>query len=135
VSAPPSAGGAAHLKLVGARCAACGHTSWPLTTRCPACGDGAAQSLTLSGAATLLARTTVMPPDAEPSAGDASARRLALVQLAEGPRLLCPLSDADEIEFRPGLPVYVTLRRGDDLGAGRCYILKAVPSFLPDPPA
>ena len=138
---PAPTADAAHLRLDGLHCEVCGRVTWPapkaaypaatpahpaLAAACSACGGAAMRRVPLSGEGTLLSWTNAMPPAGD--AAESATRLLGLVELAEGPRLLCPLADAEGVEIRTGLPVRVMLRRGDTAAAGACYVLKAVPA-------
>ena len=95
------------------RCLDCGRSWHPPAPTCPGGVDHRIEWFAASGRATLFSYTRV-----EHAVHPAVARVLpylvALVDLEEGPRLVCNLIDADEAGLRAGLPV--TLAAGPAAG-------------------
>lgn len=104
------------------RCVPCGLLVWYPRRRCHRCGSGELHWETLSGEATVHAFTVVhRAPD--PSMDVPYV--VALVDLAEGARLLTNLVDVDPADVEVGLPVRVRFR---ELAEGR-----TLPVFGPVP--
>ncbi len=76
-------------RLVGSRCTACGHRSFPPRADCEACLHGGFELVEIGGGCTLLSWTRIA---AAPSGFEALAPyTLGLVDLDEGGRALAPL--------------------------------------------
>ena len=124
------AGFVQHLKegrLMASRCAACGRVSFPPRADCPQCRHGAFTFSELSGRGTLVTWTRI---DAAPAGFEAAAPYvLAVVDLAEGGRLLAPLGTSlTEADMTIGMTVQVTPRIHAEIEEIKVdYILERVP--------
>jgi uncharacterized OB-fold protein len=106
------------------RCTDCGHTWHPPAPVCPQCRSGAYTWFRSSGTGKLYSYTQVAHA-AHPAVTGALPYLVALVDLAEGPRLICGLTDiTDETELAAGLPVTIVL----GLAAGGLDLLVARPA-------
>ncbi len=84
------------LRLEGRRCAGCGHIQFPPTAACPSCHGPKLEPYDLSGRGTLHAVTKITPAGAPPEF-TAQARAeggyyVAIVELAEGPKITAQLT-------------------------------------------
>lgn len=96
------------------RCRRCDHAQLPPRIRCEACGSQELAWRSASGEAKIVSYTTLhrAPPE--------HLQRVpyvyALVELAEGPRMVTNLVDADETGLHVGQPVEVVFERTDEDG-------------------
>lgn len=104
---------AAEGRLLVARCNACTEFHHYPRPFCPACWSDDVDWIDASGAATLYTWSTVHLNDLPPFA-----ERLpyvaAVVDLAEGPRMMTNIVDADPDRLRVGMDLTVTFRDIDD---------------------
>lgn len=97
------------------RCGGCGHLVWYPRRRCHRCGSDQLRWETLSGEGTVHAYTVVHRAPAEDRAADVP-YVVALVDLAEGARLMTNVVDCNPAEVHVGMPVSVRFRPiGEDL--------------------
>ena len=89
------------------RCLDCGHLWHPPAPTCPLDGSERVQWVDASGDARLHSYTSVLHA-AHPAVAGALPYLVALVDLAEGPRLVCSLLDVDEAGLSMDLPVRVS---------------------------
>ena len=101
-------------------CSACGRTQHPPTPMCPACGSVTWDARAVSGRGTVASWLV----SKHPSRPDGESRLVALVELAEGHRLVSNLCDIEAADVRNGMPVEVCFR---DVGGVR------LPQFRPVP--
>lgn len=95
-------------RLVGEVCPACERKIFPPRDVCPYCAAEARAPFVLSGRGRVYAFTTVH--DA-PAGYEAQAPYLvAIVDLAEGPRVAAQLTDVEQADVRVGLPVEMVTR-------------------------
>lgn len=88
-------------RLLASACDACGRVSFPPTTTCPACRGSALREKPLALCGTLLGFTN----------RDGQRDGLALVETADGARLLCALTDDTADPLAVGQPVALVFRR------------------------
>jgi uncharacterized protein len=108
-SAPFWAGCAAG-KLLIASCGTCQQRSLYLRGHCPHCGADEPARHEASGHGTIYAWTTVHRAPA--AFKDEAPYVVALVELAEGPRIMARIDHGDDGEPRIGAPVTVDFRPG-----------------------
>jgi uncharacterized protein len=102
------------------RCRACGTWNWFPRGLCVNCSSGQLEWITLSGTGTVYSFSLVARP---PSGAFPASYLLALVELAEGPRMMTHLINVDPAEVRTGMQVAVEFERhADDI---------ALPVFAP----
>lgn len=89
------------------RCSHCGHVWHPPLPVCPLDGSADVEWVEASGHGRLHSYTSVRHA-AHPAVADALPYLVALVDLAEGPRLVCTLLDAAEDDLSMDLPVRVS---------------------------
>ncbi len=112
--------GAKRGELMIRRCRACRHAMWPashsgalpLSPRCHTCFAPDLEWVAASGAATLYSFTVVHQP--YPGFEDDVPDHVALVEHAEGPRLLSSLVDCDNADLRVGMPLEVVFEQWTD---------------------
>ncbi|MGH3628795.1 MAG: Zn-ribbon domain-containing OB-fold protein [Sciscionella sp.] len=117
--------GAANGELRIQRCTACGDPFFYPRPRCPRCGSGAVEWFTASGRATLYSYTINHRP--APGFEEDAPYAIAVVQLAEGPRMMTNIVG---IENTPenlvlDMELRVTFERRGDI---------ALPQFTPAAP-
>ncbi len=99
---------AQRYRLVGEECPACRRKIFPPRDVCPHCAAAAREPFELSGRGAVYSYTTVY--DA-PAGYEAQAPYVvAVVELAEGPRVTAQLTDVDGAQVRIGLPVEMVTR-------------------------
>lgn len=103
------------------RCLECGRIWHPPAPTCPADPGHRIEWFTASGHGRLHSYTTVEHA-AHPAVLDAVPYVVALVELAEGPLVICNLVDADGVEISPDLPV--TLSTGVAVGGQRLPVAR-----------
>ncbi len=96
-------------RLVVQECRSCGQVRHPPLPRCPGCHDSQPGWREVSGAGTVYTYTVVRHPTHFAFA-DKVPYVLAIVELAEGPRLVTALVGVEPGEVRAGLPVRVVFR-------------------------
>jgi uncharacterized OB-fold protein len=97
--------GARAGRLVVQRCLECGrHVFYPRLV-CPHCGSSRLEWVTASGRATVYSFTVVHR--APPPFADEAPYVVALVELAEGPRMMTRLTGLKPAEVKVGMPVEV----------------------------
>jgi uncharacterized OB-fold protein len=103
--------------LKGVKCGSCNATLFPTRTLCPECRHASVGKLTpfkLSGEGTVEAVTTVYTP---PAGFELQAPYvLALVRLAEGPRVTAQVVDAKPDAVKVGAKVRAVFRRINEEG-------------------
>jgi uncharacterized OB-fold protein len=117
-------------RLLGGRCASCGHHNFPRHEICPYCASDATEAAELSPVGRLWAWTAVTHPP--PGYRGEVPYGFGVVELPEGLRVVSRLSEADPGRLRAGQPVHLvleTLHTDDD---GRSVVTYA---FAPDEPA
>lgn len=110
-----------HGKLTFQRCGGCGHAWLPARTECPKCLGDAWQREPAGGDATLVS-WVVYHQAYHPTFARRLPYTVAVVQLAEGPRMISNIVGADPAALRIEQPL--RLRIEDDGGL-------AVPRFAP----
>ena len=105
--------GARRGQLLIAECAACGKVHHYPRPFCPFCWSKDVRPVKASGTGTLYTYSTVYVNDLAPFK-----ERLpyvaAIVELAEGPRLMTTIEGADHDDLRVGMPVTAVFRPVDD---------------------
>lgn len=104
---------AAEGRLALQRCTSCDRLVWYPRARCPRCHGDRLTWETLSGAGTVHAFTVVYRP-ADPSLEDAVPYVVALVDLAEGARLMTNIVGCEPGDVRIGMAVRVLFREVAD---------------------
>jgi uncharacterized OB-fold protein len=104
------------LAFEGDRCLDCEAVVFPSKAACPACGSiGEFESVDLSGDGTVYSYTVLSPGGAPPEFADEARIEgeyvVALVELAEGPRITAQLTAVDPSDVEIGLPVTGRIRR------------------------
>jgi hypothetical protein len=95
------------------RCTACGQPFWYPRTHCPHCGSDALEWITTSGRGHVYTFTVVrQSPD--PFFAPRVPYVVAMVELAEGPRVMANVIDCDPETVRIGMPVTVGFERQED---------------------
>jgi uncharacterized OB-fold protein len=113
---------AAHtVRLAALRCAACGHVAYPPQRVCAECRDAGEKSVVPLPRRGHLVTFTVEHLFPNPE------RRLAMgvVDLGDGVRFYCPLTDLAEEELEIGMPVTLVFRRLHQGGSFINYFWKA----------
>jgi len=114
---------AAHeRRLTIQRCTHCARLSHPPVVCCPRCHHGTFRWDEMSGHGSIYA-FTVVAHSVHPVSAGATPYMIALVELAEGPRILANLRNCDVDHVRIGLPVAVLFEAVDDA--------VALPQFTP----
>jgi uncharacterized protein len=103
-------------RLVGKKCRSCGAVHFPPKALCPACGERSAfDEIVLSGRGRVYSFATIASGSAPPEFADQEKASgpypIAIVELAEGPRITGQLADVDPKDVRIGMPVRAELRR------------------------
>lgn len=120
------------LLLEGQRCQACQRLQFPPLACCAACRGDRLEPLRLSGRGVIYALTRIMPAGAPPEFAAQGEYYVAIIQLAEGPRITAQLSVTEPPAI--GDPVRAVIRRlyAED-GVVR-YGLKFAPEREVSPP-
>jgi hypothetical protein len=105
--------GAARGQVMLQRCLTCGLVWHPPAPTCPADPGHRIEWFAASGGGRLYSYTRVEHA-AHPAVAAALPYLVALIELDEGPRLICNLLDADAAQLRPGLAL--TLSAGPAAG-------------------
>lgn len=100
-------------RLVVQDCRSCRRVWHPPLPRCPHCHAADPGWRSVSGGGTVYTYTVVRHPTHFAFAGQVP-YVLAIVELAEGPRLVTALSGVEPGEVRAGLPVHVVFREVAD---------------------
>lgn len=103
-------------RLVGSKCRRCGKINFPPKAACTCCGElGDFEEVQLSGKGKVYSYTVIAgagaPPEFAAEAAVKGAYPVALVELAEGPRIVAQLVDTLLEEITIGMPVEVVLRK------------------------
>ncbi len=101
--------GVAEDKLLIARCARCSKLQHPPSPMCPVCGSTAWDAVESAGRGTLYSWIV----SHHPTQPDDAPRIVALVDLAEGTRLVTNLVDVPPSAVRNGMAVELTFRELD----------------------
>jgi uncharacterized OB-fold protein len=114
-------------RLLIATCAACGKVHHYPRPFCPHCWSEDVHPVQASGMGTLYTYSTVYVNDLAPFR-----ERLpyiaAIVELAEGPRLMTTIEGAEPEELRVDMPVTAVFRPVDENDAGSAYLTIFIPS-------
>jgi uncharacterized protein len=99
-----------NAQLIGARCGACGATTWPKQDRCPRCTGPDMTELLLPRRGTLVAWTTQGFLPKQPYAGGETAETftpfgVGLVQLGDDVRVEARLTESDPAKLAFGMDV------------------------------
>ena len=97
-------------QLIGARCTACGATTFPVQDRCPRCGTATMAEVLLPRRGTLVSWTTQEFPPVVPYAGDDTGASfepigVGLVQLDDVVRVESRLTESDPARLDFGIEV------------------------------
>ncbi|UXY37146.1 Zn-ribbon domain-containing OB-fold protein [Streptomyces albidocamelliae] len=103
---------AAEGRLLIRRCADCGRAHHYPREFCPYCWSERVGWEEASGRATLYTWSTVHRNDLPPF-GERTPYTAAVVDLAEGPRMMTQLVECAEAELAAGMPLRVTFREGN----------------------
>lgn len=93
-------------RLVMQRCETCGHVRYPISAVCPRCLGSAAEWIDLSGRGSVLS-FVVFQRAYNPAWSDRVPYNVALVQLAEGPRMFSNVVGIPNEAVAVGMPVSV----------------------------
>ena len=114
-------------QLLIAECVACGRVHHYPRPFCPFCWSENVRPVATSGTGTLYTYSTVYVNDLAPFK-----ERLpyvaAIVELAEGPRLMTTIEGADADDLRVGMPVTAIFRPVDDADPDSPYLTVFTPS-------
>ena len=114
-------------RLLIATCAACGKVHHYPRPFCPHCWSEDVHPVQASGMGTLYTYSTVYVNDLAPFR-----ERLpyiaAIVELAEGPRLMTTIEGAEPEELRVDMPVTAVFRPVDESDADSAYLTIFIPS-------
>ncbi|MFG2721098.1 Zn-ribbon domain-containing OB-fold protein [Streptomyces sp. NPDC048416] len=122
---------AAEGRLLIRQCAACGRPHHYPREFCPYCWSEDVTWRPASGRATLYTWSVVHRNDLPPF-GDRVPYVPAVVDLAEGPRMMTEVVGCAQDDLRIGMELYVRFRAGSGSGSGGgCGV--TVPVFGPDP--
>jgi len=115
-------------RLEAAKCAGCGHVSYPARLVCPSCRGTKHTGITLGPAGKVLTFTVIHVPPAEFKGQTPYV--LAVVELADGVRLTCQVADVDPGAVKTGMAVRLEFRRIQEDGEAGviAYAHKAVPA-------
>jgi hypothetical protein len=115
-------------RLEAARCDSCGALSFPPRVACPACRGAKHSTVVLRPEGKVLTWTVI-------HVGPSSHKHevpyaLAVVELADGPRVTCQVVDVDLAAVKTGMPVRLEFRRIQEDGEAGviAYGHKAVPA-------
>ena len=100
-------------RLVVQWCQQCQSPMFPPRAHCPSCGSGDLQWRPASGAATVYSYTVAHRPP-HPVLRQQCPLVVAIVELAEGPRLVTNIVGCDPGDVEVGMPVQVTFEPVDD---------------------
>jgi uncharacterized OB-fold protein len=100
-------------ELVVQRCAACDERPFPPRARCPRCGAGSLAFAPVSGRGTVYS-FTVAQRAPHPVFSGQLPLVVAIVELAEGPRLVTNVVGCDLASVTVGMPVEVAFKPIDD---------------------
>ena len=114
--------GAGRGQLMIQRCLACGNRRFLARNRCDVCRSPEFEWEAASGKATIVSHV-VMHQRYHPGFFDELPYPLAVVELAEGPRLVTSLEGVEGVELKTGLAVRVVFR---EVGEG-----VFLPKFIP----
>jgi uncharacterized OB-fold protein len=120
-------------RLVVQECQACGHVQHPPLPACPRCHSTDLGWRTASGAGTVYTCTVVRHPTHFAFA-DKIPYVIALVELAEGPRLITGITGIPAEEVRAGMPVRAVFRDVTDQVTLPYFEPASTPTTTPDPP-
>ena len=104
---------AREARFVLPRCTACQTLRFPPRLRCPTCGSTQTDWVPASGHGTIYS-FVVVHQKLHPLFDDRIPYAAALVQLAEGPRMLALMLDTDPATVRVDAPVHVVFERLDN---------------------
>ena len=112
-------------RLVMQRCESCGHVRYPISAVCPRCLGPAAEWIQLSGRGSVLS-FVIFQRAYNPAWADRVPYNVALVQLAEGPRMFSNVVGIPNEAVAVGMPVSVVFESvpGTDV---------VLPRFAPSP--
>ncbi len=100
-------------ELRAQRCSGCGHLRWPPSVLCPECLAEGGEWVKLSGRGKIYSFIVIHRPQHPAFFADAP-YNVAIVQLAEGPRLHANILDCPIQELRVDLPVEVVFEKVND---------------------
>ncbi|MBO0682097.1 MAG: Zn-ribbon domain-containing OB-fold protein [Candidatus Dormibacteraeota bacterium] len=109
-------------RLVVQRCGACGRLRHPPLHRCPHCHATEVEWTPVEGRGTVYTFTVVEHPT-HAALKEAVPYVVALVELAEGPRILTNIRGCPPESVRVGMPVRVTFEKVDEV--------TTLPQFIP----
>lgn len=119
------------LRLIAGKCRACGTLAYPQRPVCKKCGADAFDDVPLSGEGTIYTFTVVAGggapaefDDQQVMTGDVIS---AVVELAEGPRIMAQIADANPDRLEIGTRVRAVMRRLYDQEGIVRYGTKFVP--------
>lgn len=118
--------GARQGRLLIAKCADCGAVHHYPRPFCPQCSSEAVAPQVASGHGTLYTYSTVYANDLAPFK-DRLPYTAAIVELAEGPRLMTVIEGAAPTALRVGMPVQAVFRPVDDTDPQSPYLTVFTP--------
>ena len=118
----------ARYRLEAARCEACGAVAFPARLVCPACRGRKFAAVTLAPEGKVL--TWAVIHVGPPSHKHDVPYPLAVIELADGVRVTCQITDVDPAKVEVGMPVRLEFRRIQEDGEAGviAYGHKAVPA-------
>ncbi len=98
-----------HYWVRASKCKSCGKLAWPPRARCPYCGSKDVEEIELSGKGKLVEYSVAyhVPEGLEHQAP----LIVGVVELEEGIRIPCVITDADPDDLSPGMTVEAVTRR------------------------
>ncbi len=114
-------------QLLIAECMTCGKVHHSPRPFCPFCWSEDVQPVKASGAGTLYTYSTVYVNDLAPFK-ERVPYVAAIVELAEGPRLMTTIEGVDPDDLRVGMPVTAVFRPVDDADPDSPYLTVFTPS-------
>ena len=101
-------------RLVTPRCAACGADRWPPGPRCPVCQGETTEWIESRGEGRVYSWTVVIHP-VDAVLASQTPYVVALIDLADGPRILANIVMGDPAAIHAGMPVFLVFERQDGL--------------------
>lgn len=103
------------LRIVAGRCRGCGSLMYPQRPVCISCGKQTFTEEELSGRGTVYTYSVIAQGGAPAEFDDQQTMTgtiiVAVIELAEGPRVIAQLTDCEASEIAIGTPVHAVIRR------------------------
>ena len=101
-------------RLTGSKCSNCGDLNFPPKPVCPKCRNRAAEAFRFSGKGTIYSFATVY--QSTEAFAPYVPYVVALIDLAEGPRITAQLTDIEPGQVQIGMPVEMVIRKISEEG-------------------